>query len=232
MQLFYSQQISEGKILLDETESRHAISVLRKQKGDVLQVIDGKGGCYDAKITEANKKRALLSIQNQTSYPKSDKQLHLVLAPTKNIDRIEWLLEKAIEIGLSSIHFIQCERSERKQVNLERLEKIALAACKQSLTWHFPEIHAMQNLSSFLSEQASGDRFIAVCEEAEFLLQKTSEIKNEVWVMIGPEGDFSPREYEEARKAGWKGISLGDKRLRTETAALLAVAEINFIWQA
>jgi len=232
VQLFHSQQINEGKILLDETESRHAISVLRKQLGDVLQVIDGKGTCYEAEIIEANKKRALLEIRGQTDYPKSDKALHLVVAPTKNIDRIEWILEKSIEIGLASIHFIQCERSERKNIKMDRLEKIALAACKQSFTWHFPEINAMKPFKNFLDETREGNRFIAVCDGAEILLKTTTPIQNEVWVMIGPEGDFSPGEYAEARAAGWRGISLGEKRLRTETAALLAVAEINFIWQA
>lgn len=232
MQLFYSQQISEGKILLDETESRHAISVLRKQNGELLQVIDGRGSCFEAEIIEANKKRVLLEIKGQVDYPKAKQALHLVVAPTKNIDRIEWLLEKSIEIGLASVHFIQCERSERKNVNMERLEKIALAACKQSLTWHFPELEAMQSLKSFLDRPAQGNKFIAVCEEAEFLLKTNSEILDEVWVMIGPEGDFSPREYAEAKAAGWQGVSLGEKRLRTETAALLTVAEINFIWQA
>lgn len=232
VQLFYSQQISEGKILFDETESRHAISVLRKQKGDILQVIDGKGSCFEAEILDANKKRALLEIKGQKEYPKAKQSLHLVVAPTKNIDRIEWLLEKSIEIGLTSIHFIQAERSERKNVNMERLEKIALAACKQSLTWHFPELHTIESLKSFLEKPTHGNQFIAVCEEAEILLKTTTRLENEVWVMIGPEGDFSPNEYEMAKAAGWQGISLGDKRLRTETAALLAVAEINFIWQA
>jgi len=232
VQLFYSQQFSEGKILFDEVESRHAISVLRKQKGDILQVIDGKGTCYEAEILDANKKRVLLEIKGQTAYPKAEQSIHLVVAPTKNIDRIEWLLEKSIEIGLASINFIQCERSERKNVNMERLEKIALAACKQSLTWHFPELHGIESIKSFLEKPIQGNRFIAVCEEAEVLLRPTTSIEDEVWIMIGPEGDFSTREYKEAKAAGWKGLSLGGKRLRTETAALLAVAEINFIWQA
>jgi len=164
VQLFYSQQISEGKILFDERESRHAISVLRKQLGDILQVIDGKGTCYEAEIIEANKKRALLEIKSQIVYPKPSKSLHLVVAPTKNIDRIEWLLEKSIEIGLASIHFIQCERSERKNINMDRLEKIALAACKQSLTWNFPQLHTMESSKSLFEKPTQANQSSAVCE--------------------------------------------------------------------
>jgi len=229
VQLFYSQHIVDGKILLDETESRHAVSVLRKTQGDILQVIDGKGNRYSAELFDAHKKQAKLEIRETETFPESISKLHLVVAPTKNIDRIEWLLEKSIEIGIASIQFIQCERSERKMVNRERLEKIALAACKQSLTWHFPELHDLVPFKSFIETEREGQLFIAVCEEAEADIRKMKSLDKKVYVMIGPEGDFSPNEYALAKKAGWQGISLGQKRLRTETAALVAVANINLI---
>ncbi|MDX5321268.1 MAG: 16S rRNA (uracil(1498)-N(3))-methyltransferase [Bacteroidota bacterium] len=231
MQLFFSKDIQEKHILFDQDETRHAAQVLRKKIGDELIVMDGKGGEYFSRVSRIGKKEMELDVLRVVTHEKPKVQIHLAVAPTKNMDRVEWLLEKGIEIGLSSVHFVRCSRSERKQVNLERLEKIALAACKQSITWHFPELHDIQSFENFLTQADSqhGAKWMAVCEDAEFTLQTNTIIEEHMWILIGPEGDFTPEEYQAARAKGWKGVSLGDKRLRTETAALLAIAELNFV---
>lgn len=229
MQLFYSSRIENSRIILNEEETRHAISVLRKVPGDVLHVIDGKGNLFKALINKVNKKETELEIQETKTYPKPEKEIHLVVAPTKNMDRMEWLLEKSIEIGLSSLSFIRCEHSERKQVNMERLEKIALAACKQSLTWHFPELNDIVPFKNYLQSVHPMQGFIAVCKDAESVLNKQTSLKEQVHLMIGPEGDFTEDEYMLAKSAGWIGLSLGNKRLRTETAALAGVVGLNFL---
>ncbi|MHB1278106.1 MAG: RsmE family RNA methyltransferase [Bacteroidia bacterium] len=229
MQLFYSSRIEGDRIFLNEEETRHATSVLRKVAGDLLQVIDGKGNLFGARIVKATKRETELEILETKKFSEPEKEIHLVVAPTKNMDRMEWLLEKSIEIGLSSLSFIRCEHSERKQVNMERLEKIALAACKQSLTWHFPELHDMVPFTDYIQRMHPDQGFIAVCKDAEVILNKQTELKERVHLMIGPEGDFSDNEYALARAAGWTGLSFGNKRLRTETAALLGVTNINFL---
>lgn len=229
VQLFYSSRIEGNRLFLNEEETRHAISVLRKSAGDRLQVIDGKGNLFLAEILRATKKETELEIHHTQNFPKPANELHLVVAPTKNMDRMEWLLEKSIEIGLSSLSFIRCEHSERKQVNMERLEKIALAACKQSLTWHFPVLNDIVPFKNCIKNNQPKQGFIAVCNDAETVLGTQTVLKESVHLMIGPEGDFSESEYLEAKKAGWIGLSLGEKRLRTETAALVAVANLNLI---
>ncbi len=215
--------------MLSEEETRHAISVLRKVPGDHLQVIDGKGNLYGARITKAAKRETELEILETKKFPGPEKEIHLVVAPTKNMDRMEWLLEKSIEIGLSSLSFIRCEHSERKQVNMGRLEKVALAACKQSLTWHFPILNDLVPFKEYLQNVQPKQGFIAVCKDAEVVLNKRTLLEAEVHLMIGPEGDFSESEYMAAKNAGWVGLSLGEKRLRTETAALVGVTNLNFL---
>lgn len=222
--------MEDRRIVLNEEETRHAISVLRKVPGDLLQVIDGKGNLFTAEIIRATKRETELEIRQTQNYPKAAKELHLIVAPTKNIDRIEWLLEKSIELGLSSIQFIRCEHSERKQVNMERLEKIALAACKQSLTWHFPPLYDIVPFRDYIENKVTKQCFIAVCKEAQVVLNAHTKLSEQIHLMIGPEGDFTESEYQAAKKAGWIGLSLGEKRLRTETAALAGVAGINLLW--
>lgn len=229
VQLFYSSRIEDGRILLNEEETRHAISVLRKVPGDLLQVIDGKGNLYAARIVKVAKRETELEILETKKFPSPEKEIHLVAAPTKNMDRMEWLLEKGIEIGLSSLSFIRCEHSERKQVNMERLDKIALAACKQSLTWHFPVLNDIVPFKEYLKNVQPKQGFIAVCKDAEEVLDKETHLKEAVHLMIGPEGDFSESEYLAAKNAGWVGLSLGEKRLRTETAALVGLTNLNFL---
>lgn len=229
VQLFYSEHIDGKEILLDADESRHATQVLRKRIGDEVLVMDGKGSLYTTRITEIKKKETRLDVLSKQEFPPSQAKIRLVVAPTKNNDRIEWLLEKSIEIGLAGIQFVRCDRSERKQVNLERLQKIAVAACKQSLSWHFPEIGDIIPFKDYLNQKQQGSCLIGVCENAEIHLKPGIQLEEEVHILIGPEGDFTPEEYELAKKAGWKGISFGEKRLRTETAALLAVANLNFL---
>lgn len=191
--------------------------------------MDGKGGLYTARIREIKKKETHLDIVESKHFSNTTHPIYLAVAPTKNMDRIEWLLEKSIEIGLSGIQFIRCDRSERKQVNMERLQKIALSACKQSLSWYLPEISDMIPLKDFVATNVEATRLIGVCEGAELNLTPGFSYSGPVHILIGPEGDFTPEEYALAKSAGWKGISFGEKRLRTETAALLAVASLNFL---
>src|SRR5690606_26524965 len=168
MQLFYSQRIEGDTIYLDADETRHAISVLRKREGDTLQVMDGKGHLYEAQLINSGKKETQLQVITKTFYPERPKKLHIAIAPTKNTDRIEWFVEKSIEMGVDQISFLRCARSERKQINTDRIEKIALSAAKQSLSWHLPIIHPMLPFSSFVKENTESEvRWIAVCEGAE-----------------------------------------------------------------
>jgi 16S rRNA (uracil1498-N3)-methyltransferase len=194
-------------------------------------LIDGKGGLYTAKIFDAHPKRTLLQIISVTqNFHKRNHYLHIAIAPTKNIERIEWFLEKATEIGIDEISFIICKRSERKDIKIERLNKVVTAAVKQSLKAYHPLLNGTESLKDFLNLPFDGQKFIAHCEKT----SKTTiaaELKPEgrYLVLIGPEGDFAPDEIEEALQNGFKAITLGESRLRTETAALDACFEVNFL---
>jgi 16S rRNA (uracil1498-N3)-methyltransferase len=231
MRLFFSSQIEGDRILLDEEESRHASAVLRKGVGETLHVIDGRGNRFTAEIVKQGKRETELLVVDLVFYPRPERQLHLAVAPTKNIERIEWLLEKSIEIGIDTISFLQCDRSERKQVNVERMRKIAVSACKQSLTWYLPDINPMIDFSDFVNRHEEFQRFIAVCDPEAPIWNQETKLTNRVCVLIGPEGDFTPNEWQQAKELGWNNLSLGTKRLRTETAALLAVCQANFLGQ-
>lgn len=230
MHLFYTPDINSNEYSLNEEESKHCIRVLRLEKGSEVFLIDGRGGFYTAVILEANPKRTTLLVTNVLEeYNKRNHYLHIAVAPTKNIERLEWFLEKATEIGIDEITPILCERSERKDIKHERLNRIITAAVKQSLKAYHPKLNSLTKFKDFV-QQASGHKFIAHCDGGEKSnLKDIISLQNHYLVLIGPEGDFSPAEVLLAEENGFNSISLGESRLRTETAALEACFEINFL---
>jgi len=233
MQLFYTPDIdaASSTYYLNEEESKHCIRVLRLQTGDQVQLIDGRGNFYTAAITDAHPKRTQLQIISaEPDFNKRNHYLHIAVAPTKNIERLEWFLEKATEIGIDEISLIICQRSERKEAKVDRLNKIITSAIKQSIkAWH-PVLNEPIAFDKFLSMPFEGQRFIAHCEPGDkFNLKEEVKLSGRYLVLIGPEGDFSPKEIEGAIKNDFKAITLGNSRLRTETAALEACFEINFL---
>jgi 16S rRNA (uracil1498-N3)-methyltransferase len=229
MQLFYVPNISGSEIILDETESKHAIRVLRLQKGDQIQVVDGKGGFYLAEIADANPKKCRLTIVNSAlDFGKRNFHLHIAIAPTKNIDRFEWFLEKATEIGIDEITPLLTSHSERKTINAERLEKILVSAMKQSLKAYLPQLHELTTFKELIINNKTENKFIAYCEEIQKIHLKDLATKgNNTLILIGPEGDFSPEEIKLAIENGFKVVSLGESRLRTETAGIVACHIVN-----
>lgn len=231
MQLFYVPNISGAEVVLDETESKHAVRVLRLQNGNQVQIIDGNGGFYEAEITDANPKKCRLSIVKSTlDFGKKDFHLHIAIAPTKNNDRFEWFLEKATEIGIDEITPLLTSHSERKTINAERLEKILVSAMKQSLKASLPKLNSITSLKELVMSNKTENRFIAYCDDfqKDHLKDLIKKEKN-VLVLIGPEGDFSPDEVEFAVKNGYQVVSLGESRLRTETAGIVACHIVNLV---
>lgn len=231
MNIFYTPDISGTIYTLEESESKHCIRVLRYSKGDKLVLVDGKGVKYEALITDPNPKRCTVEvISSIEGFEKRDYYLHLAVAPTKNIDRFEWFVEKATEIGVDEITPLLCEHSERKQVNIERVEKVIVAAMKQSLKAYKPVLNNLTNFAAFCKSDKGGMKFIAHCEESEkHHLIDLVKPKERVVVLIGPEGDFSPGEIIVAKEEGFSEISLGSSRLRTETAAVVACDIVSLV---
>lgn len=216
---------------MTEEESKHCIRVMRLQSSDCVVLIDGRGGRYVGEIIDPHPKRTVLHIRSYTDEGKrAPYRIHLVVAPTKNIERYEWFLEKVTEIGVDEITPIICERSERKEVKSERLLKVLVAAMKQSKQSVLPKLNEAQKLGDFLKNPTGSKQFIAHCEDGEkvFLHEKLEARENAV-ILIGPEGDFSSEEIREALEIGYQPISLGATRLRTETAAVVASLEVAII---
>ncbi|WP_298780809.1 16S rRNA (uracil(1498)-N(3))-methyltransferase [uncultured Polaribacter sp.] len=235
MQLFYNSEISKetNKITFDKVESKHIVRVLRKKEGDILKITNGKGFLFDVKINIASDKKCLAEIISFEEKPKPwNYYLHIAIAPTKLNDRIEWFLEKATEIGIDEITPIICSNSERKVVKQERLEKIIQSAMKQSLKFTLPKLNKPIKFKEFIKQEFEGTVCIAHCEEKEkTLLQQVVKPSEKTTILIGPEGDFSSEEITKCLQKGFKPISLGESRLRTETAGLVAVNTVSFINQ-
>ncbi|HTD98384.1 MAG TPA: 16S rRNA (uracil(1498)-N(3))-methyltransferase [Mucilaginibacter sp.] len=233
MQLFYTPDIdaASSTYYLNEEESKHGIKVLRLQAGDQVQLIDGKGNLYTAAITDAHPKRTQLQIVSvQKEFNRRNHYLHIAVAPTKNIERLEWFLEKATEIGIDEISLIICQRSERKEAKVDRLNKIITSAIKQSLKAYHPILNEPIALNKLLAAPFDGQKFIAHCEPGDKLtLKEQLKPQGRYLILIGPEGDFTPKEIEDALKNDFKAITLGESRLRTETSALEACFEVNFL---
>lgn len=228
MHLFYTPDIEQMAELPSE-EAAHAVRVLRLQPGDVISLTDGKGNFYQAEISTANQKRCLVNIRSKEEQPLLWKgHLHLAMAPTKNMDRIEWFAEKATEIGFDELSFLNCRYSERKVLKTERIQKILISAMKQSLKARLPKLNEMTDFKKFVQQPFNGKKFIAHCHEGEKPQLKTQLSAGEdALVLIGPEGDFSEEEVKMALEHGFQPISLGRSRLRTETAALVACHIMN-----
>lgn len=229
MHLFYTPDISGTRYTLQEDESKHCVRVLRLKIGEEIHLVDGKGGYYKAKILFDNPKACQLEVfETEHDFAKRPYYFHLAIAPTKNTDRIEWLLEKAVEIGIDEFTPLICDHSERRHISVDRLERIAISAMKQSLKAYLPKINEAISFKKIIEQNYEGQKFIAHCiNESEPVfrkesLQKVYKEENRAICLIGPEGDFSPEEVKLAVEKGFQGVSLGTSRLRTETAGLVA----------
>ncbi len=233
MHLFYIPEATEGFTLLGKEESWHCTRVLRLEQGDAICLTDGKGNLFDCTIQVPDPKKCIVKVTGtRREYEKRSNFLHIAIAPTKSADRFEWFLEKATEIGIDEITPLLTAHSERKSAKTERLQKVMIAAMKQSLKAYLPEIHEVVPIKKFVETPFEGQKFIAWCDK-----EKTVELKeaykpgNRALVLIGPEGDFSPEEVEMAKKNGFIPVGLGTSRLRTETAGIVACHSINFLNQ-
>ncbi len=223
MKLFYGEIFPAIKI--HEDEQNHIIKVLRMREGEEIFITDGKGNSAKGNIQFEGKKIQLSNAEIKKNISDFSPKLHIAIAPTKNIDRIEFFIEKAVEIGISEITFLQTEKSERKIINVEKLEKQAISASKQSLRFHFPKINNLIKLSDFVKNLDPENCFVAHCDD-QFSRISLHEIPNveEITFLIGPEGDFSPNEIKLLSEIGIKAVSLGNQRLRTETAGIFVAA--------
>ena len=227
MQLFYLEN-PEKEIILSAEESKHATKVLRKKEGDILNFTDGKGNFYKAEITVADTRKCRLKIVSSEQKEKQHNYyLHIAIAPTKNMDRFEWFLEKATEIGIDEITPIICSHSERKVIKTERCNRILLSAMKQSLKFHLPKLNEAISLNDFIKQDYEGSKYIAHCEDGEKKELKIENKTDKYLILIGPEGDFSQKEIDLALQNKFKAVSLGRSRLRTETAGIVATHTVN-----
>ncbi|WP_461634058.1 16S rRNA (uracil(1498)-N(3))-methyltransferase [Labilibaculum euxinus] len=224
MNLFYTPDIQNQFYQLNEIESKHCIRVLRLKEEDIIHLIDGKGSLYKAKIIDAHPKRCTVEcIETQTEFGKLNYKLHIALAPTKNMDRTEWFMEKCTEIGIHEFTPLLCQHSERKVVKHERLFKVITSAVKQSLKAYHPILNEQTKFSDLVTSPFDGEKYIAHCNEGEKThLKNLYRAKQNALILIGPEGDFSIEEVNLAKENGFKEISLGESRLRTETAGVVA----------
>lgn len=232
MQLFYQKDSSPPSITLNADESKHLIKVLRKRIGDTIHVTNGVGELFECLIKEISQKKTVLEVKETTQSPFDNFYIHLAIAPTKNSDRMEWMLEKITEIGFHELTLIKTENSERTNLRLDRLEKKMISACKQSLKFRFPKINPITSYEDLISKDFEGNtqKLIAyVDEDHQDHLMDLGKKNGKYLILIGPEGDFSPREIKLAFDQNFKPVSLGKSRLRTETAGLSAVHILQLI---
>ncbi len=228
---FYAPGIATT-LQLPESDSKHAVRVLRMTDGDIISVIDGKGHLYECRIVDAHPKRTSVEIISTVDKPLPwRQQLAVAVAPTKHLDRMEWLVEKMTEIGVNRIIPMLTDRSERRELKVERLEKIAVSAMKQSLKAVLPEIMPLTPIADVIRMMPGAQRFVAYCDPAVERIDLAGCCRPAVdtLMLIGPEGDFSPREIESALAEGFRPVTLGENRLRTETAALYALTTCHII---
>ncbi len=231
MQLFYNPNITETatSFVFDKEESKHIIKVLRKKEGNILHVTNGLGYLFTSEITIASDSKCTVKINSFEKQEKSKFHLHLAVAPTKMNERYEWFLEKATEIGIQEITPIICEHSERKVIKADRFQKILESAMKQSLHYYLPKLNEPIAYATFIKKEFNGQKFIAHCEETDKKsLKNELEISEDVTILIGPEGDFSVKEIQLAIENSFIPVSLGNTRLRTETAAIVACHSVVF----
>jgi 16S rRNA (uracil1498-N3)-methyltransferase len=230
MQLFYCPQINEGLDFLGTEESRHCVKVLRKKTGDVIHLTDGSGKFYEAQLTDLNQKKCTFKILSSTTKNKNSFFIHIAIAPTKNSDRIEWFIEKAVEIGVDKISFLKTSFSERNNINLERIQKKAVSAMKQSARARLPEFVGIEKLNIFLKSNTEDQQFVAHLEgESTPNLGQLAFPGKNYLILIGPEGGFSDEEIVMIKEKQFKVAKIGDYRLRTETAGIVACTILNNI---
>ena len=223
MKLFFGEIFPNVK--LNEEEQQHIVKVLRMREGEEIFITDGKGNSAKGRLVFEGKKVSLSPIEIQENIPNFSTRLHIAIAPTKNIDRTEFFVEKATEMGISEITFLHTEKTERKNINIEKIRKQSIAASKQSLRFHFPKINEMIKLSDFIKNIDKETTFLAHCDKAFERIELTEIPKLEnITFLIGPEGDFSPKEIQMLSEKGIKAVSLGNQRLRTETAGIFVAA--------
>lgn len=235
MHVFYQPDLSVDQLYLNEEESKHCVRVLRMKKGDDVFLADGRGMEAQAVIADDHPKKCLLHLHSKTQHVLSrNYYLHIMVAPTKNMERIEWFIEKATEAGIDEISFMETENSERAKVNMERCEKIAISAMKQSKQWFLPKFNPLQKFATVVQNHQSDSAYIAWCETPDTtllshkIMTATSAFQR-ITVLIGPEGDFTETEARMATKAGFQPVSLGSSILRTETAAVFACMSVKAI---
>jgi len=227
MQLFFTEN-TENEFTISSEESKHITRVLRKKEGDILNFTDGKGSLLIAEITTSDSRKTRVKVIDKIEKEKGHNYyLHIAIAPTKNMDRFEWFLEKATEIGIDEITPIICDRSERKVIKTERCNRILLSAMKQSLKFHKPKLNEAISFTDFIQKNFDGSKYIAHCEQGEKIELKDRKTEKETLILIGPEGDFSSIEIEKSTEKNYQAISLGNSRLRTETAGVVSVTTIN-----
>ena len=230
MQLFYVPATDGNACVLSEEESWHCMKVLRSKAGDGINLTDGLGTIYHGILSKIHHKECLVEITGSMKVPANQWRLHLAVAPTKNIDRFEWFLEKATEIGIDEITPLFCEHSERTTVKMERLEKVLVSAMKQSLKAWLPKLNMPAGFRDFIAGEPRGQKFIGYCETGgESALFKAYTPGNDAVVLIGPEGDFSKTEVGLATASGFMPVNLGTSRLRTETAGIVACHTIELM---
>lgn len=232
MQLFYNPDIKSTDTFFqfDKEESKHIIKVLRKKGGDIIYITNGKGNLFHSEITLESEKKCEVKIVKIDNFKAKKYHLHIAIAPTKMNDRLEWFLEKATEIGIDEISPIICDHSERKIYKIDRAEKIIQAAMKQSNQFYLPKINEPVSFSDFIKSDSNSLKFIAHCEEYKKNLFKDSfQASENVLILIGPEGDFSPKEIALSLKNNFIPVSLGNTRLRTETAGVVACHTVALI---
>ena len=230
MEYFFGKLSEENKIFLHEEESNHLINVRRLKIGEIVRITDGEGQLFISEIRSIEKRACILHVIEKEVSHKKPFLLHLAIAPTKSIDRIEWFLEKATEMGIDQITFLECRHSERKQVNLERLNRIVVSAMKQSLKTFLPILNPIIDFKTFVTQPTPGTKLI--CSMSAFeneTFKKKYQKENMLTAIIGPEGDFHADELLLANENGYEPISLGQSRLRTETAALAVCTLFNFV---
>ncbi|MFZ4931088.1 RsmE family RNA methyltransferase [Chryseobacterium sp. Mn2064] len=224
MKLFYGE-IADQKVIINDEEQQHIVKVLRMKNGEDIHVTDGKGNLASGKLLIEGKKAGIEVSEIKTLLPAFSPKLHIAIAPTKNIDRIEFFVEKAVEMGISEISIIITEKTERKNINIDKIRKQAIAASKQSLRFHFPIINDAVKLTDFLKSIDVEHTFVAHCHEnLERKELKAIPQLEEIVFLIGPEGDFSEKEISFLAENNIKAVSLGDQRLRTETAGVFVAA--------
>lgn len=219
MFLFHSTDILDNNLIIKGDEHLHCSIVLRKRVGDIIFVTDGKGNTYSSKIISVTKNQTECSIEDSKYQAPLSPTISIAISPTKNTARLEWFLEKSTEIGISSIYLVQTKRTEKKSVNLQRLEKVLLSAMKQSLNTHLPKLEVL-TFKDLMKINHYQNKFIAHCENPDLKLKNVYKSNVSSILLIGPEGDFTKEEIADALINGYQGVSLGNMRLRTETAGL------------